>query len=126
MIFALVILIISFLAIIAMLVAKRYELKAGRQVLAVRARNWAEDKARQSAHVAKGVVQVAVTKHFWTGLSTFFCRKFVEKVWHHPHVQTVTKKATDVVRGKKEIKSTGPVSFYLKDVSDYKNHVRSQ
>lgn len=122
---ALGILIISFLAIVAMLGAKFYETKAGRQVVAVGARGWAERQARQSVHVARGVVQVAATKHFWTGLGSFIGRKFVEKVWRHPHVRTVAKKATDVVRGKKEIKSDGPVSFYLKDVSDYKKDLPS-
>jgi Tfp pilus assembly protein PilV len=120
MIIALVILIISFLAMIAMLGAKRYEIKAGRQVIAVGARKWAEKGAHRSVHIAKSVVKVAATKHFWTGLGSFFGRKFVEIVWHHPHVRAITKKAGDVVRGKKEIKSKGPVSFYLKDVSDYK------
>ncbi len=117
---------VSFVAMIAMYTAKMYELKAGRVILAARARGWAEKRVNQSVHTARDVAKVAVTKHFWTGLTTFIGRKFVEKVWHHPRVQTVTKKAGDVVRGKKEIKSTGPVSFYLKDVSDYKNHVRSQ
>ena len=120
MIIALVILIISFLAMATMIWAGLYEIKIGRQVIAVDARKWAEVKVRQSAHAARGVAQVAATKHFWTGLSSFVGRKFVEKVWHHPHVRKVTKKATDVVRGKKEIKSNGPVSFYLKDVSDFK------
>ena len=123
MIIALVILAISFLAMIGMLVAKSYELKAGRQVLAVGARTWVEKQARQSAHVAVGVAQVAVTKHFWTGLASFIGQKFSDKVWHHPRVQTVAKKATDLVNGKKEVKSDGPVSFYLKDVSDYKNNI---
>ena len=126
MIIALVILILSFLAMTAMIIAKNYEAKAGRQILAVGARDWTEKQMRQSAHVARGVVQVAVTKHFWTGLSSFFWQSFVEKVWRHPRVQNVAKKANDVVRGKKEIKSTGPVSFYLKDVSDYKEQVKSK
>ena len=107
-----------------MIVAKNYEARAGRQILAVGARDWTEKQMRQSAHVARGVVQVAVTKHFWTGLGSFIWRKFMEKVWRHPRVQHVTKKAADVVRGKKEIKSTGPVSFYLKDVSEYKDQVK--
>jgi hypothetical protein len=105
---------------------KHYELKAGRQLLAVRSRTLVEKKMQSCAAVSHGVVQVAVNKHFWTGLSTFFCKKFVEKVWLHPHVRKVTTKATDVVRGKKEIKSTGPISFYLKDVSDHKNKVRAR
>jgi len=107
-----------------MLGAGLYEMKAGRRVLAVGARVWTEKKVHQSVYVARDVVQVAVTKHFWTGLLSFIGRKFVEKVWHHPHVQTITKKAVDVVKGKKEIKSEGPVSFYLKDVSEYKNKIR--
>ena len=110
----------------AMIAARLYEIKIGRQVLAVRARCWAEKQARQGMHVARTVAQVAATKHFWTGLSSFVCQKFVDKIWHHPHIRNVAKRATDVVRGKKEIKSTGPVSFYLKDVSDYKKHVRSK
>lgn len=126
MIIALVILIISFLAITTMIAARRYEIKIGRQILAVRARVWAEERARHGVHVAKGVAKVAATKHFWTGLSSFIGRVFVDKVWHHPHMRTVAKKATDVVRGKKEIKSTGPVSFYLKDISDHKKQVRSK
>jgi hypothetical protein len=126
MIIALVILIISFLAITAMLTAKHYEIKSGRQVVAVRARELVEKGVRHGARTARDVAQVAVTKHFWTGLFSFAGRKFIEKVWHHPHVRAVTKKATDVVRGKKEIKSDGPVSFYLKDVSDYKKDLPSQ
>ena len=111
---------------VAMIVAKLYEIKAGRQVLAVSMRRHAEKLAHRSLHVTQGVVRVAVTKHFWTGLSTFAGQKFVEKVWWQRHVQSVTKKASDVVRGKREIKSKGPTSFYLKDVTDYKNHFRSQ
>lgn len=126
MIIALVVLSVSFLAMIAMLGAKHYELKVGRQVVAVVARKWAEDKVHQSMHVARGVARVAASKHFWTSLSSFIGQKFVDKVWCHPHVQTVTKKMSDVVQGRKEIKSNGPVSFYLKDVSDHKNHVRQQ
>jgi len=124
MIPALVILIVSFLAITAMFVAKRYEIKVGKQVWAIGMRNWIEKQVRQIAHVTRDVLHVATMKHFWTGLSSFFCRQFVEKVWQHPHVCAITKKATDVVRGKKEIKSTGPVSFYLKDVIDHKNNIK--
>ena len=122
-----VILIISFLAMTAMLVARLYEIKAGRLILAVRARESIEKHTRRGAHAVRDIARVATTKKFWTCLVTFIGHKFVEKVWHNPRVKSVTKKATDVVRGKKEIKSTGPVSFYLKDVSDYKNNnVRSQ
>ena len=110
----------------AMVVARFYEIKIGRQVLAVRARECAERHARRGLHLAKSVAQIATTQHFWKGLSKFFCKKFVEKIWHHPHVRHVARKANDVVRGKKEIKSKGPVSFYLKDVSDFKKQVRSQ
>ena len=108
----------------AMLGARLYEMKVGRQVVAVEARVWVEKKARQSVHVARSVARVATTKHFWTGLSRFVGKKFVEKVWLHPKVRNVAKKAHDVVRGKKEIKSTGPVSFYLKDVIDHKNNIK--
>jgi hypothetical protein len=107
----------------AMLGARHYEIKAGRQVVAVGARKWAEERVRQGAHVARGVVRVAATKHFWTSLTSFIRRKFTEKIWHHRYARTLAKKASDVVRGKKEIKSKGPVSFYLKDVSDFKDHV---
>lgn len=124
MIFAIVTLAVSFLAMIAMLGAKHYEMKAGRQIIAVEARKRVENGVRHVMHVAWGMVQVAVTKRFWTDLLAFICRKFVEKVWRHPHMCAVTKKAVDVVKGKKEIKSKGPVSFYLKDVSDYKKQVR--
>jgi hypothetical protein len=124
MIIALVILVISFLAIVAMLWARLYEMKTGRQVVAVGARKWAEERAHQGVHAARGVARVAATKHFWTGLLSFVGRKFVEKVWHHPHVRAVTKKATDVVLGKKEIKSNGPISFYLKDIGDHKNNIK--
>ena len=108
----------------AMFAARSYEMKAGRQVIAVSSRAWAEKQARRSAYVARDVVRTATTKHFWAGLFSYIGRKFVEKVWHHPHLRKMAKKATDVVRGKKEIKSKGPVSFYLKDVSDHKNHLR--
>lgn len=124
MIIAIGILVVSFLAMIAMLAAKLYEIKVGRQVLAVGVRIWAEKQVNNSLQVARGVVQVSVTKHFWTGLMSFICQKFVEKVWRHPHVCNVTKKVVDVVQGKKEIKSKGPVSFYLKDVSDYKKDLK--
>jgi hypothetical protein len=124
MIIALVILIISFLAIVAMLGARLYEIKAGRQVVAVEARKRAEELAHQGVRVARGVVRVAATKHFWASLLSFVGRKFVEKVWNHRHVRAVTKKATDVVLGRKEIKSKGPVSFYLKDISDHKNNIK--
>ena len=126
MIPALVILIISFVAIITMLVARHHEIKIGRQVLAVKARDWAEKQARQGLHAAKGVAKVAATKHFWTGLSNFVCQIFITKVWQHPRVCVIVKKTADTVRGKKEINSKGPVSFYLKDVSEYKNKVRQQ
>ena len=126
MITAAVTLVVSFLAMVGMLWAKLHEIKAGRQILAIRARTWVENKVRQTGRTTRDVIQVGATKHFWTGLSSFVGRKFVEKVWHHPRVQGVTKKAADVVRGKKEINSTGPVSFYLKDDSDYKSKVRSK
>lgn len=126
MIIALVILILSFLAIVAMLGAKHYEVKAGRQLVAVSARKWSEERIRRGGHAARGVARTAFKKHFWTGLSSFVWSKLVDGIWKHPRVQAVTKKATDVVRGKKEIKSTGPVSFYLKDVGDHKKHIGKQ
>jgi hypothetical protein len=123
MITALVLLVISFLAMLIMFVARLYEIKAGRQIVAVGVRQWAEKQAYQGVHVARGVAQVAVTKHFWTGLSVFVGRKFIDKVWHHPRVCVMTRKMFDIVKGKKEIKSNGEVSFYLKDVSEYKKKI---
>ena len=125
MIIAFSILAISLLAMAAMLAARLYEIKAGTRIFAVGLREWIEKRARQLFHIVRGMVQVAVTGQFWTGLMSYTWRKFVEKVWHHPHVQNAARKATDVVRGKKEIKSKGPVSFYLKDVSDYKKDLPS-
>jgi hypothetical protein len=120
MIFAIVVLAVSLMAMIVMVVAGLYEIKVGRKIIALSARIWCEECLQKTLHTARGVIKVAATKKFWTDLTSYIWRKFVEKVWRHPHVQKVTKKAVDVVRGKKEIKPNGQVSYYLKDVSEYK------
>jgi len=120
MIFAIVLLAVSFVAMSAMVIAGLYEIKIGQKIIALPARVWCDKCLHKTLHVTRSIVRVAATKRFWTDLITYIWRKFVEKVWRHPHVQKATKKAVDVVRGKKEIKSNGQVSYYLKDVSEYK------
>ena len=125
MIFAIIILGFSLFAMIAMISGRMYEINAGNKVFLVVTRTWFDKHLQNALRSLMVIVKVASTKKFWTGLSSYTWRKFVEKVWHHPQVKKATKKAVDVVRGKKEIKSNGPVSFYLKDVSDYKNDLPS-
>ena len=120
MIFAIVIAAVSFIAIIAMVSVGLYEIKVGHKTIAVSARLWCDRHVQIALHAMRVVAQVASTKKFWTGLVSYIWQKFVEKVWHHPHVKKVVKKSVDVVCGKKEIKPTGTVSYYLKDVSEYK------
>ena len=120
MIFAIVVLGISFIAMTAMVAISLHETEVGHKVIAISARTWCDKALQETLHNMRGILRVATTTKFWTGLFSYIGRKFVEKVWHHPHVKKATKKAVDVVRGKKEIKSTGPVSYYLKDVSEYK------
>ena len=125
MIPAIIILGVSFLAMVTMLVARLHEVKVGRQVIAIPARVWCDKHVHRARHTVREIAHVAATKKFWTCLAAYSWNVFVDKIWHHPHVEKVTKKAVDVVRGKKEIKSNGPVSFYLKDVAEYKKQVRS-
>ena len=126
MIAAIIMLALSFIAMSAMIVARLHEVKVGRQIVAIPARVWCDERVHQARRTVRDIAHVAATKRFWIGLSTYCWKMFVEKVWHHQRVEKVVKKAVDVVQGKKEIKSNGPVSFYLKDVTEYKKQVRSQ
>lgn len=118
---AVIILVLSGLSIWIMLYIKMHEAEIGRYHFFPVLRVSADHVARKIFGSIRWAVKVVTSKKFWIALAKFIISEFRENVLENEHVVKTTKKVSDKIRGRKAIKNKGPVSFYLRDVSEYKD-----
>ncbi len=117
---------VSLVAMLSMLQMKLQEIKIGRYLLFPTLRQRSDIFLKQIWRNTERFFRIISNRRFWFALTVFLAREFRDNVIRHPRVARTSKKVVDVVRGKKTIKSKGPVSFYLKDVTEYKNGLRTE
>ena len=114
-------LVISALAMVIMLYIKLHEHTVGGYHWFPRWREKGDQLIRRAGRAFLRFMRVVVSKKFWLALGHFLYLEFRENVVKHPQVIKARKKAQDFIRGRKTIKSKGPVSFYLGEVTDHKD-----
>jgi hypothetical protein len=123
---ALVLFSTSCIAMITMLYMKLHEIKIGRYLLFPTLRQRSDLYLKKVWRNVERFFRIIGSGKFWIALTVFLAREFHENVLKHPKVTSTSKKVVNVVKGRKTIKSKGPVSFYLQDVSEYKNGLRTE
>ncbi len=116
----------SLVAMVTMLQMKLHEIKIGRYLLFPMLRQRSDIFLKKIWRNTERFFRIVSNRRFWIALIIFLSREFRDNVIRHPKVVRTSKKVIDVVKGKKTIKSKGPVSFYLKDVTEYKNGLRTE
>ena len=117
---------ISSLAMFIMLQMKLHEIKNGRYLLFPTLRQRSDIFLKKVWRNIERFFRIISSRKFWIALTLFLAREFRDNVLKHPKVTSTSKKVVNVVRGRKEIKAKGPVSFYLQDVSEYKNNLQTE
>jgi nucleoside diphosphate kinase len=121
MTFAVIIFVVSGLSICIMLYIKMHEAEIGRYHFFPVLRASTDHVARKVFGSLRWTVKVVTSKKFWIALVKFIIVEFKENVLENEHVVKTAKKFSNKIRGRKAIKNQGPVSFYLRDVSEYKD-----
>ncbi len=112
---------ISAFGMMLMLYIKMHEAQSGRYHILPTLREAGDRIARKIAGWFRWMGKVVSNRKFWLALGTFLMVEFRENVLKHEAVVKTTKKVSDAVQGRKQINTQGSVSFYLRDVSEYKD-----
>lgn len=122
---ALIALIVSVLAMVVMLYVKMHEGEIGRYRFFPAMRAQGDHHARKAFGFFRQAGKIASNRKFWVALGIFVVKEVKDNIIFNEKVVRFFKKVSNAIRGRKTIKHRGPVSFYLQDVSEYKNKLQT-